>query len=653
MAEEQVLTPGGLRLRSRVHKIDEGTVLDGANDRLRALDVSGGILADFGTLARKDGAEPLMPGNVVHPPGRLPAMGSGWITNANWTNRTGAPLSSFATTWVVPQAPSTQSGQTVFLFNGVQNSTNIYQPVLQWGASAAGGGNYWAVASWYVDGQSGPTFHSNLVNVNSGDLLVGIITLTQQSGSNFSYNCQFRGIANTALPIQNVQELTWLFETLECYGITKCTDYPAAHETDMKSIDVMTGGTRPSVAWTPANAVTDCGQHTIVVSNSASTGEVDLFYNNLTGTGWRYTDLTAVAAAPVAAGPPNGYTWSVDNTQHVVYEGNDAHIHELYYSSNAGWRHGDLTANTGAPPAAGPPTGSPNGYTWSVDNTEHVVYEGNDSHIHELYYSSSANWRHGDLTANTGAPMAAGPPYGYTWSVDNTEHVVYEGNDSHIHELYYSYNAGAWRRGDLTAATGAPVAAGPPNGSPKGYTWSVDNTEHVVYEGSDAHIHDLYYSYNAGAWRHTDLTAAAGAPGAAGPPYGYTWSVDNTQHVVYEGSDAHIHELHFSSNAGWGHTDLTAATGAPPAAGPPNGSPNGYTWSVDNTQHVVYQGNDSHIHELHFSSNAGWGHTDLTAAAGAPVASGPPNGYTWSVDNTQHVIYRGSDAHIYDLYFHL
>jgi ribosomal protein S18 acetylase RimI-like enzyme len=324
---------------------------------------------------------------------------------------------------------------------------------------------------------------------------------------------------------------------------------------------------------------------------------VDLFYNNLTGTGWRYADLTAAAGAPVAAGPPNGYTWTVDNTQHVVYEGNDSHIHELYYSSSAGWRHGDLTANTGAPPAAGPPYG----YTWSADNTEHVVFEGNDSHIHELYYSTSANWR----------------------------------------------------RGDLIAATGAPVAAAPPNGSPRGYTWSVDNTEHVVYEGNDAHIHDLYYSYNAGAWRHTDLSAAAGAPAAAAPPFGYTWSVDNTQHVVYEGSDSHIHELHFSSGAGWGHTDLTAATGAPPAAGPPNGSPNGYTWSVDNTQHVVYEGNDSHIHEFHFSSNAGWGHTDLTAAAGAPVASGPPNGYTWSVDNTQHVVYQGSDAHIYDLYFHL
>ena len=45
--------------------------------------------------------------------------------------------------------------RTIFLFNGIQNSTSIYQPVLQWGPSAAGGGNFWTVASWYVDGAGG------------------------------------------------------------------------------------------------------------------------------------------------------------------------------------------------------------------------------------------------------------------------------------------------------------------------------------------------------------------------------------------------------------------------------------------------------------------------------------------------------------------
>ncbi len=96
-------------------------------------------------------------------------------------------------------------------------------------------------------------------------------------------------------------------------------------------------------------------------------------------------------------------------------------------------------------------------------------------------------------------------------------------------------------------------------------------------------------------WHHNNLTWAASAPGAVGDPAGYTWDVDNTQHVVYRGWDSHIHELWF--NGAWHHNDLTWAAGAPGAVG----DPAGYTWDVDRTQHVVYRGGDSHIHELWFN----------------------------------------------------
>ena len=49
-----------------------------------------------------------------------------------------------------------------------------------------------------------------------------------------------------------------------------------------------------------------------------------------------------------------------------------------------------------------------------------------------------------------------------------------------------------------------------------------------------------------GQWNHNDLTVAAGAPNAIGDPDGYTWDVDSTQHVVYRGNDGHIHELWFN-----------------------------------------------------------------------------------------------------------
>ncbi|HEY2704344.1 MAG TPA: hypothetical protein VGL20_11690 [Candidatus Dormibacteraeota bacterium] len=269
-----------------MHRIEPGTILDGAGTQLRRLHPSGAVLEDFGSLPQRPGGEPLMPGNVVHhPPGAaaartVPAFGSGWITYASWTNDTGTPVSNFTTTWVVPPAPSTRSGQTIFLFNGIQNSTMIYQPVLQWGASAAGGGDYWAVASWYVDGAGGPAFHSDLVAVNPGDVLVGVMSLTGQSPTGFSYNSEFQGIANTGLPISNVEQLTWCIQTLEVYGITQPSDYPAVQGTAMRAIGLQTGGTTPALTWTVNDAVSDIGQCTEVISNAAAGGEVDLCYTS-------------------------------------------------------------------------------------------------------------------------------------------------------------------------------------------------------------------------------------------------------------------------------------------------------------------------------------------------------------------------------------
>ena len=195
-----------------------------------------------------------------------------------------------------------------------------------------------------------------------------------------------------------------------------------------------------------------------------------------------------------------------------------------------------------------------------------------------------------------------------------------------------------WNLNDLTAAAGAPFAVG----DPAGYTWDVDSTEHVVFRGSDSHIHELWFN---GQWNHNDLTAAAAAPLAVGDPAGYTWDVDKTQHVVFRGHDSHIHELWF--NGQWNHNDLTAAVGAPLAIG----DPAGYTWSVDSTQHVVFQGSNCHVQELWF--NGQWNLNDLTVAASAPDTEGAPTGYTWSVDSTEHVVFRGSDSHIYELWFHL
>ena len=286
--KDYVLTPGGLRHKSLVHQIDSGHYIDGAGQHFKMIhSLTKKSVADFGKITLKPGVEPLMPKNISLPKQIANDYGSGWITYAFWNNGTGNSINSFTARWTVPQPPADYSGQLIYLFNGLQNSTMIYQPVLQWGYNGFFGGDYWVVASWYADGQNGPAFYTNPVRVNPGDVLIGVMSFASQNGSKFSYNCGFQGIANTNLPIYNVEELNWCCITLEAYNVTKCPDYPASDRTSFNNINIDTRRINlnktvtilnPTLNWTRVNESTDCDQTTSVVSNSNPGGEVDVFY---------------------------------------------------------------------------------------------------------------------------------------------------------------------------------------------------------------------------------------------------------------------------------------------------------------------------------------------------------------------------------------
>ena len=115
------------------------------------------------------------------------------------------------------------------------------------------------------------------------------------------------------------------------------------------------------------------------------------------------------------------------------------------------------------------------------------------------------------------------------------------------------------------------------------------------------------------------------------------------------GADSNIHELYWQNGA-WSVNDLTAATNAPAAAG----DPNGFTFTANGTSgmHVVYRGADNDIHELYWQ-NGGWSVNDLTAGTNAPAAAGDPNGYVFTANGTSgmHVVYRGVDNDIHELYW--
>ncbi|WP_160714911.1 hypothetical protein [Chitinophaga solisilvae] len=276
---DEVLTPGGWRPASKTGSIGSGQYLDASNDRLVKRSTTGrGILSDYGPVENKAGHLPDYPTNVNIPKDRALPLGSGWITYTYWTNPSATPISYFSTSWVVPPAPTTNSGQTIFLFNGLQNASYILQPVLQWGVSAAGGGNYWAIANWYVDGANGTALYSNLIRVNPGTSLQGIMTLTGSSGTKYSYTSAFAGYPSITLTVNNVAKLYWAAESMEAYSVATCNNYPATAKTRLSNIELKVGGAQAPLSWTVANPVTDCGQHSTVVTPGTPGGIVDIYY---------------------------------------------------------------------------------------------------------------------------------------------------------------------------------------------------------------------------------------------------------------------------------------------------------------------------------------------------------------------------------------
>ena len=264
---------------------------------------------------------------------------------------------------------------------------------------------------------------------------------------------------------------------------------------------------------------------------------------------WGNNHIGNQAGAPAAVGDPFGYTTDLTGqgpAARAVYRAAGGHIEELsLLIPNQGWHAADLTALTDAPAAAS----APFGFTTSLTDQSpaaRVVYRTAGGHIEELALPSGGSWSAVDLTALTGAPTAVGAPFGFTTALtgqDQAARVVYRtAGRGHIEELASS--GGSWSAVDLTALTGAPTAAG----TPFGYTTTLTDqgpTARVVYRTAGRHIEELALP-SGGAWQADDLTAVSGAPDTASAPFGYTTTLTGqvpAARVVYRAAGNDVEEL--------------------------------------------------------------------------------------------------------------
>ncbi|HEV2763219.1 MAG TPA: hypothetical protein VGV38_09625, partial [Pyrinomonadaceae bacterium] len=214
------------------------------------------------------------------------------------------------------------------------------------------------------------------------------------------------------------------------------------------------------------------------------------------------------------------------------------------------------------------------------------------------------------------------------------------------------------RPGDV--AEYAYNAAGPGRNvsDPCGYAYD-SNKANLFYRDPAGSLVRL--NWDGASWRASTLLAASkeAEVGSAGEPVCLYRASDKRHCLFYFSAyDTHVHALSSTDGAAWTHYDLSAMAGAAAAAGRNSlsyGAPAAYLWPHDNTLHVVYRGGDNRLYELYCSNNSwetGWRLADLSYKTGAQLWGSPIG---WSLpkdkgDKGQHIAYVGPDEHLYHAY---
>jgi hypothetical protein len=282
-----VYTPNGPTQRSNVHKIEKGYNIDYYDANVQVVDSKTGNVRKIFTHQDdkidyslfKSISKKTLTNNDI------PDTHNGWVTYAQGYEQgiNSDSITYFSTDWTVPSNPLNASNQVIFIFNalgGISNGkSHLIQPVLQWGQSAAGGGNYWAICNWYVCKDI--VFHDSLIKVNPGTRLQGIIQLTNSSDSLYDYYSTFSGYSTiSGLQINNLPHLNVLYEALEAYSIDDCDEYPIDEKVRMSKINIMIGENNPQIRWQTYNVYSNCKQHTEIVNESSFNGDIDIYFHS-------------------------------------------------------------------------------------------------------------------------------------------------------------------------------------------------------------------------------------------------------------------------------------------------------------------------------------------------------------------------------------
>lgn len=292
---EFLATPNGRVHRSCVHVVDSGAEIDPSGRVTSAAGESTQLAPCRYAVRDRRGPGPAAPAATPGPSANSVAESSNWIETAsaqiptngfgfNWTH-------SVRGNWRVPPAPRQFASQTVFLLIGAapQNNAALLETVLQYGASAAGGGNFWSTFLAYSSDSTGNVVMTNARRVNVGDLIQGLVDgLDCTSDGHCNWRLRVNINTDPSSPTFSVSPpeiFQKVYEgVLAAVNLHNCTQLPVEGDTgaSFTNVHVTMPGPTPStytdvknsLAW--IGTVNGAGCSYGLINN---TDGVDLFWN--------------------------------------------------------------------------------------------------------------------------------------------------------------------------------------------------------------------------------------------------------------------------------------------------------------------------------------------------------------------------------------
>ncbi|KAH9484067.1 hypothetical protein JR316_0003547 [Psilocybe cubensis] len=271
-------TPMGPVSRKNTHYVPDGAHIRHNNSNVDIVWPNGTVISSTPTSGSSRNASQYI--------GRFAPRGvdEGDVVFAYFKNDKISPFANFSTIWDVPTPPVNSDGQVLYMYNAlVSNEFDaMLQPVLQYGISAAGGGNFWAVSSWYL--VNSDVFYTNLTAVPSNQTLGGFInidniTTTSDAVTTYYYSCLFTGVPGTAMSVSVNKELVYAYEAFGVDSISGPSDLPKGRTT-MRNVNIFTlDGKDANAAWTTYNN-DNATLATVTIVKNGTDGEVDIVYPN-------------------------------------------------------------------------------------------------------------------------------------------------------------------------------------------------------------------------------------------------------------------------------------------------------------------------------------------------------------------------------------